>query len=120
MIDQEEDITMMQQANLIIGGTGLSMGYSVYVFRQAIRLNLTGLIRNVDDGKVRIVCEGEKEAIEEFRRAIRIKDELTEVTDIKIDYGEAGGCYDTFLVALDLRYNGSQMHDWAKISIFPG
>ena len=94
------------QAILVISGKVQSVGYREYVYRQAIRLNLTGLVRNIDEGKVWAVVEGEKDAIEEFKRAIWTKDALTEVTDIRIDYGEAKGCYDTFLVTRDLRYNG--------------
>jgi len=94
------------QAILVISGKVQSVGYREYVYRQAIRLNLTGLVRNIDEGKVWAVVEGEKDAIEEFKRAIWTKDALTDVTDIKIDYGEAKGCFDTFLVTRDLRYNG--------------
>ena len=94
------------QAILVISGKVQSVGYREYVYRQAIRLNLTGLVRNIDEGKVWAVVEGEMEAIEEFKRAIQTKDALTDVTDIKIDYGEAKGCFDTFLVTRDLRYNG--------------
>ena len=94
------------QAILVVSGKVQSVGYREYVYRQAIRLNLTGLVRNIDEGKVWAVVEGEKDAIEEFKRAIWTKDALTDVTDIKIDYGEAKGCFDTFLVTRDLRYNG--------------
>ena len=94
------------QAILVISGKVQSVGYREYVYRQATRLNLTGLVRNIDEGKVWVVVEGEKDAIEEFQRAIRTKDALAEVTDINIDYGEAKGCYDTFLVTRDFRYNG--------------
>jgi acylphosphatase len=94
------------QAILVISGKVQSVGYREYVYRQAVRLNLTGLVRNIDEGKVWAVVEGERESIEEFKRAIWTKDALTEVTDIKVDYGEAKGCYDTFLVTRDLRYNG--------------
>jgi|GEM_PF-645622 len=94
------------QAILVISGKVQSVGYREYVYRQATRLNLTGLVRNIDEGKVWAVVEGEKDAIEEFARAIRTKDALAEVTDIRVEYGEAKGCYDTFLVTRDLRYNG--------------
>ena len=94
------------QAILVISGKVQSVGYREYVYRQATRLNLTGLVRNIDEGKVWVVVEGEKDAIEEFQRAVRTKDALAEVTDIQIDYGEAKGCFDTFLVTRDLRYNG--------------
>ena len=77
------------QAILVISGKVQSVGYREYVYRQAVRLNLTGLVRNIDEGKVWAVVEGERESIEEFKRAIWTKDALTEVTDIKVDYGEA-------------------------------
>ena len=106
MITQVEKTTMPIQAILVISGKVQSVGYREYVYRQAVRLGLTGLVRNIDEGKVWVVVEGEKKAIEEFSQAIRTKDALAEVTDISIAYSEAKGCYDTFLVTRDLRYNG--------------
>jgi acylphosphatase len=94
------------QAILVVSGKVQSVGYREYVYHQATRLNLTGLVRNIDEGKVWAVVEGEKEVIEQFKRDIWTKDAIAEVTDIRIDYGEAKGCYDTFLVTRDLRYNG--------------
>jgi len=94
------------QAILVVSGKVQSVGYREYVYHQATRLNLTGLVRNIDEGKVWAVVEGEKDVIEQFKRDIWTKDAIAEVTDIRIDYGEAKGCYDTFLVTRDLRYNG--------------
>ena len=97
---------MTIQAVLIVSGDVQSVGYREYVYRQAVRLGLTGLVRNIDEKKVWIVCEGEPDKIEEFIRDIKVNDALAKVDNIDRQYGEARGCYDTFLVTRDLRFNG--------------
>jgi acylphosphatase len=97
---------MTVQATLIVSGEVQSVGYREYVYRQAVRLGLTGLVRNIDNNKVWIVCEGEPDKIEEFIRDIKVNDALAKVDIIDPFYGEARGCYDTFLVTRDLRFNG--------------
>jgi acylphosphatase len=100
------DANMTIQAILIISGDVQSVGYREYVYRQAVRLGLTGLVRNIDEKKVWIVCEGEPDKIEEFIRDIKVNDALAKVDSIDRQYGDARGCYDTFLVTRDLRFNG--------------
>ena len=100
------DANMTIQAILIVSGDVQSVGYREYVYRQAVRLGLTGLVRNIDEKNVWIVCEGEPDKIEEFIRDIKVNDALAKVDNIAPRYGEARGCYDTFLVTRDLRFNG--------------
>jgi acylphosphatase len=97
---------MTIQATLIVSGEVQSVGYREYVYRQAIRLGLIGLVRNIDEKKVWIICEGDPDKIEEFIRDIKVNDALARVDNISTSYSEARGCFDTFLVTRDLRFNG--------------
>jgi len=94
------------QATIIVSGTVQSVGYREDVHRQAVRRGLTGLVQNIDDGKVQIVVEGERETIDDFIAAISISDRLAEVTDVTVEFSESKGCFSSFIVARDMRRNG--------------
>ena len=97
---------MPVQATITVSGTVQSVGYREDVLRQATRLGLTGLVQNLDDGRVRIVVEGEKEKIDEFVGAVGKSDRLAEVKDINVEFTESRGCFGSFIVARDMKRNG--------------
>ena len=56
---------------VIYSGNVHGVGFRFTARRIAFRLEVTGFARSLSDGTVEIVCEGEKEALEEFLTAIQ-------------------------------------------------
>ena len=56
---------------VIYSGNVQGVGFRFAARRIASRLKITGFVRNLSDGTVEIVCEGEKSALEEFLKAIQ-------------------------------------------------
>ena len=56
---------------MIYSGNVHGVGFRFTARRIASRLKITGFVKNLSDGTVEIVCEGEKEALEEFLNAIQ-------------------------------------------------
>lgn len=75
-----------------------SLGYRDRVQEIARECKLVGRVGNREDGTVEIICEGEKKAIEDFKRKIKIKDELINVENITAAYAEATGEFKYFKV----------------------
>lgn len=63
----------MTQAHIITEGDIQGVGYRAYVKRVARSLRLRGYVKNLDDGKVEVHCEGDKAAIEQFKNQINLK-----------------------------------------------
>jgi len=56
---------------VIYSGNVHGVGFRFTARRIASRLKITGFVKNLSDGTVEIVCEGEKSALEEFLNAIQ-------------------------------------------------
>ena len=63
----------IEQAHLIIKGRVQKAGYRDHIDEMAFNLDLTGYVKNLPDGSVEVVCEGEREKIEQFIDLIWIK-----------------------------------------------
>jgi len=59
-------------------------------------LDLKGFVKNLPDGRVLVVAEGEEADLGRFCRAIRIEDPLIKVDDIGAQYSEPKGAWDDF------------------------
>ena len=62
---------MMHARRFLISGRVQGVGYRFFA-RQAARVEgLQGTARNLDDGRVEVVVEGDEEAVTRFERVIR-------------------------------------------------
>ena len=55
----------------LVSGRVQGVGFRYFVFDAARREGLAGSVRNLDDGRVEAIAEGEAEAVTRFERAIR-------------------------------------------------
>ena len=92
---------MKVQAILTVSGSAQSTDCLEDAHRQAARLGLTGLVRNLYDGNVRIIAEGEKDDVNVFIQSFITSDRLALVGDIAVWFTEPTDCYDSFSVAQD-------------------
>jgi acylphosphatase len=92
---------MITRARLIVKGKVQKAGYRDMVDEVAYGHHLRGFVRNLPDGTVEIICEGEREDIEKFKLAITIDRYLIQVTGIDIDYQAPTGEFAYFDVIHD-------------------
>ncbi|MFH1773936.1 MAG: acylphosphatase [Methanobacteriota archaeon] len=81
----------MIRARITVGGKVQRVGYREKVQEAARELGIAGRARNLKSGEVEIVCEGEKQGVEKFIKAIEIKDGLIEVKKITTTFEEPTG-----------------------------
>ncbi len=74
----------MIRAELIAKGDVQRVGYRDFVQKVAINIGIKGYVENLKDGTVKIVCEAEKEKIEEFMKMIKVEVGLIKVTSIEL------------------------------------
>lgn len=74
------------QAHVFISGTVQGVGYRYFVRSNATKLGLTGWVRNVEDGGVEAVLQGEKEVIEQMIALCRKGPFMSEVKQIGFEW----------------------------------
>ena len=87
----------MRRAVVRLYGIVQGVGMRYYVWREARKLGLGGYVRNLDDGSVEFVVEGDEEAIEEL--ISRVRDEGPGfITDVKVVYEDFRGEFKDFRI----------------------
>ncbi len=95
----------MIRGHLRVLGDVQEVGYRATVMKIAQKMGLKGYVQNVPDGTVEIICEGQKETIEQFADEIKIANEIMAVERVEVEYSEATGEFDGFTVKIpDMAY----------------
>lgn len=81
----------MKRLIATVSGQVQKVGYRRRVMQIAKAFGLKGFVENLDDGRVRIIVEGEDEKLKWFESAIDIKNTLIQVSTIEKTYSSAGG-----------------------------
>jgi acylphosphatase len=79
----------MQQAHIWISGRVQGVGFRYFTAGQARRLGVRGSVRNLPDGRVEVVAEGDRAAIEALLAAVRQGPPGAHVRDVRVDWTSA-------------------------------
>jgi len=82
----------------IVKGIVQGVGYRFFVEDRAYELGLTGYVRNLPDGTVEVVAEGDKEVLELLLEHLRRGPRSARVTDVEVEWGEATGEFKDFRI----------------------
>lgn len=85
--------TPLTKMRIIAEGILQGVGYRAIVKQAARFLGIQGLIRNLEDGRVEIFCEGPKDRIEKFLKLINVKgkpDDIRRINVTEIEYSKEG------------------------------
>ena len=76
------------KAQVFISGFVQGVGFRQFVKKNALRIGLKGYVRNLSDGRVEAIFQGEKDSIEEIIKICRKGPFLSEVKDIDVFWQE--------------------------------
>jgi acylphosphatase len=98
-----------------VSGKVQKAGYRSKVVTIAKAFDLKGYVRNLPDGRVKILAEGSDADLERFLRAIKIENTLIKVEDIEAEFSEGLGAYDDFFKVVgeretDARLDAAAVH----------
>jgi len=74
----------MERYYIIVSGIVQGVGYRYTVVTIANNLNLTGSVRNLDNGNVEIEVQGDKEVVDEFIKEILKNRRFIQIYDYQI------------------------------------
>lgn len=89
---------MAERVHLYASGTVQGVWYRASTAKEAKRLGLVGWVRNLPDGRVEAVAEGERRVLETLVRYCRKGPPLSRVTGLEVQWGSAMGLFDSFEV----------------------
>lgn len=87
---------MEVKAHIVVRGIVQGVGFRYFAANHASQLNLFGYARNLFNGDVEIEVEGDRGAIEEFIKLLRIGPRLAKVDDVVVQWEKYTGKYRTF------------------------
>jgi acylphosphatase len=86
----------MKRVTAYISGNVQRVGYRGKITELAIAFGLKGNVQNLEDGRVKVIAEGEENDLERFVRAIDIKNAVIYVSSIASNYSPATGDFEGF------------------------
>ena len=87
----------MKRANIRIKGNVQMAGFRTFIENIADSLNVTGFAENVEDGSVRVVCEGEEEGITRLINSIKESPpSFASIEELDVAYEEYKGEFTSF------------------------
>lgn len=85
-------------AKITVSGLVQGVGFRYFVYREAKKLELTGYARNLPDGQVEIVADGEKGMVDELIKAVRVGPSYASVAGVSIEELPGDQTYDNFMI----------------------
>ena len=86
------------QVRLVVDGRVQGVFFRATAAREARRLGLSGWVRNLPDGRVEIVAEGERKALEMLIAWGHQGPPAARVTDVEVEWSEYVGKFSSFEV----------------------
>jgi acylphosphatase len=90
----------MKRFHMIVSGRVQGVFYRHFARREAEKLDVTGYVKNLSEGNVEVVAEGEEEALKKFLAQCKKGPLMAFVKNIGIKEEPATGEFDGF----DVRY----------------
>jgi len=91
----------IKQAEIMVRGIVQGVNYRYNTKEIADKLGVVGWVKNMSDGSVKIIAQGEKEKIDEFLAWCKKGSDISKVEDVKIDWkelDEGAETYDGFKI----------------------
>ncbi len=89
---------MQKRVECSVFGEVQGVSYRHFTKETAKRLGLIGFVKNLSDGTVEVVAEGEERALRQFTKALKEGYPLAKVSQVREVWGEATGDFKTFLI----------------------
>ena len=90
------------RAHVFVSGRVQGIFFRQNTQKKAKKLAVTGWVKNLSDGRVEAIFEGEKERVEEMIKWARRGPILAKVNDLQVEWQEYQGEFNGFEIRFDL------------------
>ena len=91
----------MRELHAIIRGRVQLVMFRDFTQRRAQRLGLKGFVRNLSDGSVEVLAQGEEQKLEQLLRALHRGPLLAHVESVESEVRESTDTFDIFEIAYE-------------------
>ena len=88
-----------KRMQVFFSGMVQGVGFRFTAERLARRFQVTGFVRNTEDGRVEVTAEGDEGTLTEFLTAIRESGMKDYIRDVEAHWSKADGCFKGFGIA---------------------
>ena len=89
---------MLSRVHVFVSGRVQGVAYRYFVERRAADIPVTGWVRNLRDGRVEIMAEGEKADLESFLGFLGQGPRMADVDDLDVLWEDYRGEYENFRI----------------------
>lgn len=86
------------RAHILVSGIVQGVFYRQFTKNKAIEYNITGWVRNLPNGKVEILCEGEKGLVLEFIKELKMGPPSAHVTKVDVQWEKPTDEFNNFRI----------------------
>ena len=86
----------MVEIHCVVSGKVQAVAYRTYVQDSATDLEITGYVRNLDNGTVEVVAQGSPDLLKEFVEYLNEGSLMSEVAGVAVDWRSVGKTYKEF------------------------
>ncbi len=90
----------VKRAHVFVSGRVQGVSFRYYTVQEATRRGVEGWVRNLPDGRVEAVFEGEAEEVQGMVDWCRQGSPAARVLDVEVDWSEPGDGFDGFRVRI--------------------
>ena len=90
--------TMEVSAYIIVKGLVQGVGYRYFAASRARQFGLNGTVKNLLNGNVEIVAEGERTAVEMFMEELKVGPRAAHISGIQIEWKDVHHRYNGFFI----------------------
>ncbi len=87
-----------KQIHVMLDGRVQGVGYRFYAQKIAASIGLVGEIKNLPDGRVEVIAEGDESMLKSFITKLRQGPVSADVRSVDVDWHEATNSYKEFFV----------------------
>ncbi|MCL4142148.1 UNVERIFIED_CONTAM: hypothetical protein GTU68_004363 [Idotea baltica] len=88
----------MKKATVLIYGRVQGVGFRYWTLKTAKDLHLTGNVKNLSDGRVEAVFEGDEDTINHMLTKVKKGPAMANVYNMEVELEAASGYFDDFVI----------------------
>jgi acylphosphatase len=89
---------MVRSLQCVVSGKVQGVYFRSWIFDQAQSLGLKGWVRNLADGKIEVLAQGDDAALEELRKRLHVGSQLSRVEHVESNWIDYDKQYEEFQI----------------------